>query len=92
MTKDDKPKKDTILNINSSLPNLYVDDIRISIRNDNLVTLNFISDTPDGKFEQTRVVTHTNRLKVFIDTLCKHAGYYPTEPADKTGEDKKKKK
>ncbi len=45
MTKEDSPKKDSTININTSLPNLYVDDVRISIRNDDLVTLNFISNT-----------------------------------------------
>jgi len=92
MTKDDSPPKDTTLNINTSLPNLYVDDVRISIRNDDLVTINFFSDTPEGKFEQTRVITQKNRLKVFVDAMCKHTGYYPTDHVEKKGDDKKKKK
>lgn len=92
MTKEDSTPKDTTLNINSSLPNLYVEDVRISIRNDDLVTINFFSDTPEGKFEQTRVITHKNRLKVFVDAMCKHTGYYPTDHVEKKGDDKKKKK
>lgn len=92
MTKEDSPSKDTMLNINTSLPSLYVDDVRISIRSDDLVTINFICDTPEGKFEQTRVITHKNRLKVFVDAMCKHTGYYPTDQVEKKGDDKKKKK
>jgi hypothetical protein len=92
MTKEDSPPKDTTLNINTSLPNLYVDDVRICIRNDDLVTINFISDTPEGKFEQTRVITHKNRLNIFVDAMCKHTGYYPTNPIERKGVDKKKKK
>ena len=92
MVKEEKQKKDDILNINTSLPNLFVDDIRVSIRNDNIVTVNFFSDTPEGKFEQTRVVTKKERLKVFIDAVCKHTGYYPTQPVEEKEEEKKKKK
>ena len=92
MTKEDKPKKAPVLNINTSLPNLYVDDIRIAIRNDNLATINFFSDTPEGKFEQTRVITHKERMKVFIDSMCKHTGYYPAKQDEEKEEDKKKKK
>jgi hypothetical protein len=92
MTKEDKPKKAPVLNINTSLPNLYVDDIRIAIRNDNLATINFFSDTPEGKFEQTRVITHKERVKVFIDSMCKHTGYYPVKQDEEKEEEKKKKK
>jgi hypothetical protein len=92
MTKDDKAKKSQVLNINTSLPNLYVDDIRVAIRNDNLATINFFSDTPEGKFEQTRVITHKERMKVFIDSMCKHTGYYPEKQDEEKEEDKKKKK
>ena len=88
MVKEEK-KKDEILNINSSLPNLFVDDIRVSTRNDNIATMNFFSDTPEGKFEQTRVVTKKERLKVFIDALCKHTDYYPTNPVEEIQEEKK---
>lgn len=92
MEKEEKQKKDDILNINTSLPNLFVDDIRISMRNDNIATVNFFSDTPEGKFEQTRVITKKERLKVFIDALCKQTGYYPTPPVEEKAEEKKKKK
>jgi hypothetical protein len=92
MIREDKQKKDGVLNINNGLPNLFVDDIRISIRNDNIATLNFFSDSPEGKFEQTRVTTRKERLKVFIDALCKHTDYYPKKPVVEKEEDKKKKK
>lgn len=92
MIKDDKKIKDGVLNINNSLPNLFVDDIRVSIRNDNIATLNFFSDSPEGKYEQTRVSTKNERLKVFIEVLCRHTDYYPTKPSEDKGEEKKKKK
>ena len=90
MVKEDKQSKEQIYNLNTSLPSLFVDDIRISIRNDNMACVNFFSDTPEGKFEQTRIVTKKERLIYFIDTLCRHTGYYPAiEPSE---DDKKKKK
>ncbi len=92
MTREDDTQKDTTIHINTSLPNLYVDDVRISIRNDDLVTINFISDTPEGRFEQTRVMTHKNRLKSFIDVMCRHTDYYPTDQVEKKGIERKKKK
>ena len=69
MIKEDKKRKDGVFNINNSLPNLFVDDIRVSIRNDNIATLNFFSDSPEGKYEQTRVTTKKERLKGFIEIL-----------------------
>ena len=89
MVKEDKQTKEQIYNLNSSLPSLFVDDIRISLRNDNMACVNFFSDTPEGKFEQTRIVTRKERLIYFIDALCRHTGYYP---AVESGEDDKKKK
>ena len=91
MVKEEK-KKDGILHINTSLPNLFVDDIRVSTRNDNIATINFFCDTPEGKFEQTRVITKKERLQVFIEALCKHTDYYPTQPVEEKEEEKKKKK
>ncbi|MCG6930205.1 MAG: hypothetical protein LJE64_06570 [Desulfofustis sp.] len=92
MIKEDKKRKDNFFHVNNSLPNLFVDDIRVSIRNDNIATLNFFSDSPEGKFEQTRVTAKKERLKVFIDALCRHTGYYPVKPSEEKEEEKKKKK
>ena len=92
MIKEDKKRKDGLLHINNSLPNLFVDDIRVSIRNDNIATLNFFSDSPEGKYEQTRVTTKKERLKAFIEVLCKHTDHYPTKAAGHKEEEKKKKK
>lgn len=89
MAKEDKSRKDQIFNINTDLPNFFVDDIRVSIRNDDMACLNFFCDTPEGKFEQTRVITRKERLITFIDALCTHTGYYPVV---ESGEDDKKKK
>jgi hypothetical protein len=92
MIKEDKKRKDGVYNINNNLPNLFVDDIRVSVRNDNIATLNFFSDSPEGKFEQTRVTTKKEWLKVFIEVLCRHTDYYPTKPTEEKEEEKKKKK
>ncbi len=92
MIKEDKKRRDSVLHINNHLPNLFVDDIRVSIRNDNIATLNFFSDSPEGKFEQTRVTTRKERLKAFIDVLCRYTDYYPTKSAEEKEEEKKKKK
>ena len=75
MIKEDKKRKDGVFNINNSLPNLFVDDIRVSIRNDNIATLNFFSDSPEGKYEQTRETTKKERLKGLIEILCRHTDY-----------------
>ena len=91
MTKDDKQQPTVKLTINNNLPSLFVDDIRVSVRNDGLVLLNFFADSPEGKFEQTRVVVTEQRLKSFIDSMCARTGYYPAELGEKE-EIKKKKK
>ena len=92
MTKEEKQKKGAVFTINNSLPNLFVDDIRVSIRNDNIAMLNFFSDTPEGKFEQTRFSTKKECLKHFIDILCRQTDYYPAKAEEAKDEDRKKKK
>jgi hypothetical protein len=54
-----------------------------------MACVNFFSDTPEGKFEQTRIVAKKERLLHFIDALCKHTDYYPVAVV---GDDDKKKK
>ena len=92
MIKEDKKRKDGLLNINNSLPNLFVDDIRVSIRNDNIATLNFFSDSPEGKYEQTRVTTKKERWDCFFYMPDIRSDYYPTKAAGHKEEEKKKKK
>ena len=47
MTKDDQSTVN--LTINTRLPSLFVDDIRVCVRNDGLALINFFADLPEGE-------------------------------------------
>ncbi len=77
--KTSKPKQPA-LTANNSLPCIWVDNVNIGKREDNICLLRFFSTLPEGSFEQTRFFTDTEKLKVFIDAICHSIDYYPVKP------------
>lgn len=67
------------INVNPELPNLWVDGLNVSAREDNIYVVRFFTSLPEGVFEQTRVITHKEKLKKFVDALSENLDYYPTK-------------
>jgi ribosomal protein L20 len=64
-----KTKKTLITNPN--LPNLWVDSIETSFREDGLCLLRFSTNLPEGNVEQCRILVNNKLLKNFIDLNSK---------------------
>lgn len=67
------------INVNPKLPNLWVDGLNVAARDDNICVLRFFTTLPEGVFEQGRVFTHKEKLRDFVDAICKNLDYYPTK-------------
>lgn len=74
---------------NLDLPNIWVDNMGIGIRDDGVCILRFSTQLPEGHFEQTRVLTKRRNLEIMIESLCGALDYYPKKNIPKI---KKKKK
>jgi len=46
--------------------------------------LRFFTDLPEGKFEQSRIMTSKTQLKAFVDMLCLSMNYYPASKKNTT--------
>lgn len=86
MRETDKGKE-IALNFNPGLSTPWIDMFNISMRVDGQCLVRFITELPEGAFEQSRIMTNKEHLQKFIDVLCPALDYYP----EKKKEKKKKK-
>lgn len=73
------------LHLDNSIKNVWVDNIHVAIREDDVCCVRFSTSLPEGQFEQVRFMTNKRQLQDFIDTLCTTTNYYPSKkkPAKK---------
>ena len=67
------------LKLNASLSTNWIDTINVRVRDDNLVLIRFLTNLPEGIFEQSRIMTSKEYLRKFIDLFCSSLDYYPTK-------------
>jgi hypothetical protein len=77
--KEEKSNPPLELNLNPRLSTIWIDTINLSIRDDNLLLIRFLTNLPEGIFEQSRLMTSKEHLKKFIDLFCSSLDYYPTK-------------
>ena len=77
--KKEKGSPPLELNLNSSLSTNWIDTINLGVRDDNLLLIRFLTNLPEGIFEQCRVMTSKEHLRKFIDLFCSSLDYYPTK-------------
>ena len=77
--KEEKSNPPLELNLNSNLSTNWVDSININVRQDDLVLVRFLTNLPEGIFEQSRLMTSKEHLKKFTDLFCSLLDYYPTK-------------
>ncbi|MBF0378083.1 MAG: hypothetical protein HQK72_11445 [Desulfamplus sp.] len=82
MDKQEKKHPPMELHLNSNLSTNWIDNINIGVRDDNLLLIRFLTNLPEGIFEQYRLMTSKEHLKHFIDILCSSIHYYPTNNKD----------
>lgn len=77
MSTEEKVIQPQEFKLNPNLNTLWVDSIDVSVREDNLCLIRFLTGLPEGIFEQTRLMTNTDILKQFIDSICLSLDHYP---------------
>ncbi|HDR15404.1 MAG TPA: hypothetical protein ENN79_08005 [Desulfobacteraceae bacterium] len=60
-----------------SLKSLWVDNLHVAIREDDVCFLRWSTSLPEGFFEQARLMSGKKQLKEMIDILCFTTDYYP---------------
>ena len=75
-TKPEKPKYQS----NPKLPNIFIDSLQVHHRVDKIYFVGFGTSSPDGVYEQFRMITTDEHLKGIINTLCESSKYYPKKP------------
>lgn len=88
--KQGKPNKQIIP---SQTITAFSDIAQIATRNDDMVFMQFFSDTPETIIENFRTMMPKNYAIKFIDILAKSLDYYPTKkvnPEVKTSPKKKR--
>ncbi len=80
MPTEQKPPRVEFLN--DSLPTLFVDNIHLYTRNDGMSLLRFMSDLPEGRKEQARLMVTRDKLHALIDDMCRTLEYYPKKNSD----------
>lgn len=77
MTDQNKEKKEPQLHFNDGLNVIWVDTLNFAMRSDENVLMRFLTNLPDGNFEQFRVMTGKTNLIQWIDLICSQLNYYP---------------
>ena len=77
-----KDEKTIELHLNANLNPVWIDNINIGMREDNICFLRFLTTLPEGVFEQYRIMTSKDNLKKFIDALCSALNYYPSSSTE----------
>jgi len=73
---------------NDDLPNPWIDNFSVTTRSDGISIISFFSLLPSGNIEKSRIITHKEKLKSFIEASCKNLDYYPVK--EKIEEEEKK--
>lgn len=72
------------LHLNPSLAPIWIDNINVGIREDNLLLIRFLANMPEGVIEQSKIMTSNDAVKRFINILCDAVNYYPEFPNKKS--------
>jgi hypothetical protein len=67
---------------NERLPSIWVDNIKVAKRSDNICALSFYANMPSGHVEQARMFASCDHLKEFLNIMCSSLDYFP-EPDQK---------
>ncbi len=69
---------------NNQLNTCFVDGLKLSKRNDDLILVQLFSSMPNGVIEQSRSMMTKSFTKKLIDALSHHCDYFPTKTEEIT--------
>jgi len=81
--KTEQNKKIIELQHDSSIKNVWVDNMHLAVRDDGVCLVRLSTTLPEGIFEQVRFMTNESQLKEFIEMLCSKTNYYPSKEGAK---------
>ena len=64
---------------NEALPTVFVDNLVITGRTDDLYLVRFTTSLPEGLSEQSRMMIPKERMREMLEVLCNHCDYFPTK-------------
>ncbi len=79
------------LHSDDRLPVLHIDSAFIAVRDDKMNFLSFVTNLPNGNFEQARIMINDDDLHELIEDMCSAINYYPKKPSVKRTSTKNKK-
>jgi hypothetical protein len=80
MSDDNAPQPNELIIVqNNLLPNIWVDILRLAIRQDGICSLSFSTSMPSENVEQVRIMTGREHLKAFVGLICEKLDYYPVK-------------
>ena len=79
----EESKKVIEIHANDALPTIFVDNLMINTRSDEICFIRFTTLLPEGLKEQVRILIPQERVKRMIDALCKHCDYFPKKEKQK---------
>lgn len=77
---DEVNKKTIEIQVNDTLPTVFVDNLNITTRGDGNHLVRLLTFLPEGLREQLRIMVPDQALRNMIDVLCSHTHYYPSKP------------
>jgi len=69
--------------LDSSIKNVWVDNLHLAVRDDDVCCVRLSTNLPEGVFEQVRFMTNKSQLEEFIEILCSTTNYYPSKEIKK---------
>jgi hypothetical protein len=75
--ESDERKTPIAIQLNSSLPTMFIDNLNITTRADGLHLIRLLSGLPEGLKEESRIMVPSQALRNMLDVMCAHVGYYP---------------
>lgn len=77
--------------IDPQLRSVWVDNMNLGFRGDNVILMRGFSSLPEGLFEQTRMFCPEEVLQGVVDIFCERTGYTPTIGTNSESKSGKKK-
>jgi hypothetical protein len=78
--ESDDRKAPIAIQLNSSLPTMFIDNLNITTRVDGLHLIRLLTRLPEGLKEESRIMVPSQALRNMLDVMCAHVDYYPEKP------------
>ena len=78
INKKEMKEKAVQLHLDNTKGNVWVDNLHMAMRQDDIGIVRLSTNLPEGLFEQVRFMTSKKQLKEFVDIICATLDYEPS--------------